>query len=77
MGICMKKIILMMAMVATLLGCATSEKCDKAQPKHRNVAVQTYTFNSEKFFKESRDLFNREFITATLVEYMGEQQPMQ
>jgi len=41
----MKKIILMMAMVATLLGCATSEKCDKAQPKHRNVAVQTYTFN--------------------------------
>lgn len=31
----------------------------------------------EKFFKESRDLFNREFITATLVEYMGEQQPMQ
>ena len=45
MGICMKKIILMMAMVATLFGCATSEKCDKAQPKHRNVAVQTYTFN--------------------------------
>ena len=34
-----------MAMVATLFGCATSEKCDKAQPKHRNVAVQTYTFN--------------------------------
>lgn len=31
----------------------------------------------EKFFKESRDLFNREFLSSTIVEYMGEQHPMQ
>lgn len=31
----------------------------------------------EKFFKESRDIFNSEFLSATIVEYMGEQHPMQ
>lgn len=31
----------------------------------------------EKYFREARDLFNREFLSATRVEYMGEQQPLQ
>ena len=45
MFFCMKKIILMLTVAATLFGCAASKECNKPQPKHRNVAVQTYTFN--------------------------------
>ncbi len=41
----MKKLILLLAAVATLCGCASTEKVAQAQPKHRNIAVQTYTFN--------------------------------
>ena len=40
----MKKIIALLAMATLLFGCASSEKTEQ-QPKHRNVAVQMYTFN--------------------------------
>ncbi len=39
----MKKLILSLIFVASFCGCATTDKAE--QPKHRNVAVQTYTFN--------------------------------
>lgn len=32
-------------MATLLFGCASSEKTEQQQPKHRNVAVQMYTFN--------------------------------
>lgn len=41
----MKKTFLILAMAATLVGCASADKSAQTQPKHRNVAVQTYTFN--------------------------------
>lgn len=31
----------------------------------------------EKFFKEARELFNQQFLTKTMVEYLGEKHPMQ
>ncbi len=41
----MKKIILTLAAASLLFGCSSAEKPAQTQSKHRNVAVQTYTFN--------------------------------
>ena len=41
----MKKLISILAMAVVLVGCTSTDKTAQQQPKHRNVAVQAYTFN--------------------------------
>ena len=55
----MKKLISILAMAVVLVGCTSADKTAQQQPKHRNVAVQAYTFNKftlEETINKVKDL---------------------
>lgn len=56
----------------TLYGSALSQEGSASsdeKPRYKQLR--------EKFYKEARELFNKQFLAKTVVEYMGEKHPMQ
>jgi hypothetical protein len=56
----------------TLYGSAVSQEGSSSSDEKPR-----YRLLHEKYYKEARDLFNKQFLSKTIVEYMGEKHPMQ